>query len=125
MFFVKRSRRRQSALIRKIRLMRRPAPGICLAWRRRDACATLNTWDFDGYAFQGFSGTSITSPSRSQKAGAGLESLQSSTHSRALPDAGSRRVTFTRERSEEDNNRLEALSTGLIQKGALVSTFCA
>ena len=64
-----------------------------------------------------FSGTSILSPSRSQRSGAGLASEQSTTHSRSWPVAGSRRVTLTWRRSEEVSTSLDWSRTGLSQKG--------
>ncbi len=65
-----------------------------------------------------FSGTSILSPSRSQKSGAALPPCeQSTTHSRCWPVAGSRRVTFTRARSEETSTSLDWRRTGRSQKG--------
>src|SRR5207237_8442857 len=71
-------------------------------------------------AAQVLSGTSITSPSRSQKSGAGLESEQSRIHSRFFPVFGSWRVAFTCERSEEVNRTFEFRSAGLIQNGTCV-----
>src|ERR1035441_5524726 len=65
-----------------------------------------------------FSGTSILSPSRSQKSGDRLACEQSTTHSRACPLAASRRVTLARERSEEVSTSLDWRRTGLSQKGA-------
>src|ERR1035437_6068637 len=64
-----------------------------------------------------FSGTSILSPSRSQKSGAGLASEQSTPHSRACPLGESWRVTLTWRRSEEVSTNLDWRRTGLSQKG--------
>ena len=63
------------------------------------------------------SGTSITSPSRTQKPGE-LMSWQSTTYSRALPVAGSRRFTFTRDRSEDDRIRPVFLRSGRSIRGS-------
>ena len=60
----------------------------------------------------------MRSPSWSQKLGADSPAFeQSTTHSRVWPVAGSRRVTFTLDRSEEISTSLDWSRTGRSQKG--------
>jgi hypothetical protein len=69
----------------------------------------------------GFSGTSITSPSRSQKFGGDLGSEQSTVHSRIFPVAASRRLILTCNKSDDDSKVFDSSNTRQSMNGSPVS----